>query len=61
MVMVEAPKPHKLHPTSTTYIYKVFLHLDMLWIMGTWVHPYIVPPVQAGVDLGEIKGISKSK
>ena len=32
----------------------------MLW-MGTWVHPYTVPPVQVGVDFGEIKGMAKSK
>jgi hypothetical protein len=26
------------HPTSIVYVYKVFYHLDMLW-MGIWVHP----------------------
>jgi hypothetical protein len=37
--MGEAPKPRRLHPTSISYIYKVFYHLDML-CMGIWVHPY---------------------
>ncbi len=27
------------HPTSISYVYKVFQHLDMLW-MDSWVHPY---------------------
>jgi hypothetical protein len=39
--MVEAPNPHRLHPTSMPYVYKVFEHLDVLWI-GKWVHPYTV-------------------
>ncbi len=37
--MVEAPNPRRLHPTSISYVYKVFWHLDMLW-MGLWLHPY---------------------
>jgi hypothetical protein len=40
-VMVEAGNPCRLHPTSIVYVYKVFYHLDMLW-MGIWVHPYTV-------------------
>jgi hypothetical protein len=43
--MAEAQNPHRLHPTSISYVYKVFYHLDMLWI-GIWVHPYTVTPVQ---------------
>jgi hypothetical protein len=35
------------------WIYKVFEHLEMLW-MGIWVHPYTVMPVQAGVDFRKI-------
>jgi hypothetical protein len=45
--MLEAPKPLGVHPTSISYVYKVFYHLDMLW-MGIWVHPYTVMPVQVG-------------
>ncbi len=30
--MVEAPKPREVHHTSISYVYKVFQHLDMLWI-----------------------------
>jgi hypothetical protein len=39
--MVEAPNPLGVHPTSMPYVYKVFQHLDMLWI-GIWVYPYTV-------------------
>ena len=35
------------HPLSISYVYKVFQHLDMLW-MGIWVRPYTVMPVQVG-------------
>ena len=44
-VMVEATNLHRLHPTSMSYVYTVFQHLDMLW-MGIWVYPYTVTPVQ---------------
>ncbi len=37
--MVEAIKPHWLHPIFTLYIYKVFEHLKMLCI-GSWRQPY---------------------
>ena len=48
-VMVEATNLHRLHPTSMSYVYTVFQHLDMLW-MGIWVYPYTytVMPVQVG-------------
>ena len=45
--MVEATNPHRLFPTSMSYIYTVFQHLDMPW-MGIWVYPYTVTPMQAG-------------
>ena len=45
--MVEAPNPLGVHPTSISYVYKVFQHLDTLW-MGIWVRPYTVMPVQVG-------------
>ena len=44
-VTVDAVNHHLLHPTSILDVYKVFKHLDMLW-MGIWVHPYTVIPVQ---------------
>ena len=46
-VMVEAPNPLGVHPTSMSYVYKVFQYLDMPWI-GIWVYPYTVTvtPVQ---------------
>jgi hypothetical protein len=43
--MVEATNPHRLFPTSMSYVYTVLQHLDMLWI-GIWVYPYTVTPVQ---------------
>jgi hypothetical protein len=46
-VMVEAPNPHRLHPTSKSYVYKVFQHLAKLW-MGIWVRHYTVMPVEVG-------------
>jgi len=40
--MVKAPNPLGVHPTSMSYyVYKVFQHLDTLW-MGIWVYPYTV-------------------
>ncbi len=52
-VMVKAPNPCRLHPTYISYVYKVFEHLDELW-MGVWVHPYTVTLVQVGVDFWKI-------
>jgi hypothetical protein len=45
--MVEAPNPLGVHPTSMSYVYKVFQHLDMPW-MGICLYPYTVTPVQVG-------------
>ncbi len=45
--MVEAPKSLGVHHTSISYVYKVFQHLDTLW-MGIWVRPYTVTPVEVG-------------
>ncbi len=44
-VMVEAPNPLGVHPTSMSYVYKVFQNLYMPW-MGIWVYPYTVTSVQ---------------
>ena len=46
--------------THPYWIYKVFEHLEMLW-MGIWVHPYTVMPVQAGVDFQKNLGMAKSE
>ena len=43
--MVEAPNPLGVHPTSMSYVYTVFQHLDMPW-MGIRVYPNTVMPVQ---------------
>ncbi len=43
-------------PVDCLYIYKVFWHLDMLW-MDMWVHPYTDMPLKMGEDLWEIGGI----
>jgi hypothetical protein len=51
--MVEAANPPRLHLTSILDVYKVFEHLEMLW-MGIWVHPYTVMPLQVGVDFRKI-------
>ena len=59
-VMVEAPNPHEVHPISISHIYKVFYHLDMLW-MSIWVHPYTVPPVQTGVEFCKIRGMGMAE
>ncbi len=57
--MVEASKPHRLHPTSISYIYNVFKHLDMLWV-DIWMHPYTdIMPLKVGVDFGDIGGMSE--
>ena len=45
----KAVNPHELHPTSILDVYKVFQHLEMLW-MGIWVHPYAVIHAQVGVN-----------
>ena len=45
--MVEAPGLLGVHPTSISYVYKVFQHLCMLW-KGIWVCTYSVMPVPVG-------------
>ncbi len=52
--MVKAPNLLGVHPTPMSYVYKVFQHLDMLW-MGIWVNPYSVMPVQVRVDFLKIE------
>jgi hypothetical protein len=54
--MVEAVEPFKLHPTSMSYIYKVFDHLKQLW-MGIWQHIYAIISKVVSPDLGELAEI----
>ena len=51
--MVEAVELFKLHPTSMSYIYKVFEHLKQLW-MGIWQHIHTVATTEVSPDLGEL-------
>ena len=54
--MVEAVEPFKLHPTSMSYIYKVFEHLKQLW-MGIWQHIHTITTTEVSPDLGELAEI----
>ena len=54
--MVEAVELFKLHPTSMSYIYKVFEHLKQLW-MGIWQHTHTVTTTEVSPDLGEFTEI----
>jgi len=47
-----AVEPFKLHPTSMSYIYKVFEHLKQLW-MGIWQRTHTVTTTEVSPDLGE--------
>jgi hypothetical protein len=49
--MVEATNPLGVHPSFMSFVYKMFYHLDMLW-MGISVYPYTVTPVQVQVGSG---------
>ena len=54
--IVEAVEPFKLHPTSMSYIYKVFKYLKQLW-MGIWLHSQTVTTTEVSPDLGEFAEI----
>jgi len=54
--MVEAVEPFKLHPTSMSYIHKVFEHLKQLW-MGIWQHTHTVASTEVFPDFGEFTEI----
>jgi len=54
--ILEAVEPFKLHHTSMTYIYKVFEHLEQLWI-GIWQHTHTVTTTEVSPDLGEFTEI----
>jgi hypothetical protein len=46
----------KLHPTSMSYIYKVFEHLKQLW-MGIWQHIHTVTTTEVSPDVGDFADI----
>ena len=54
--IVEAVEPFKLHPTSLSYIYKVFEHLKQL-LMGIWQHIHTVTTTDVSPDLEEFTEI----
>jgi hypothetical protein len=54
--MVEAVEPFKLHPTSMSYKYEVFEHLQLLG-MGKWMHIYSVTNTDVPPDLGKLAKI----
>jgi hypothetical protein len=54
--MVEAVEPFKLHPTSMSYIYKVFEHFKQMW-MGIWQHTHTATTTELSPDLGELAEI----
>ena len=55
-MIVEAVEPFKLYPTSMSYIYKVFKHLEELW-MGIWQHTHTVTTTEVSPDLREFTKI----
>jgi len=54
--IIEAVEPFKLHPTSMSFIYKVFEHLKQLW-MGTWQHIHTSTTTEVSPDLGKFSEI----
>ena len=53
IVIVEAVEPFTLHPTSMSYLYEVFEHLQLLG-MGIWMHIHSVTTTDVSPDLGEV-------
>jgi hypothetical protein len=51
--IIEPVEPFKLHPTSMSYIYKVFEHLKQLW-MGICRHIHTVITTDVSPDSGEL-------
>ena len=51
--IVEAVEPFKLHPTSMSYKYEVFDHLQLLG-MGIWLHTHSIIITDISPDLGEL-------
>jgi hypothetical protein len=55
-ILTEVVEPFKLHPTSMSYIYKVFEHLKQLW-MGIWQHTHTITTTEVSPDLGKFSEI----
>ena len=53
LAMVEAVEPFKMHPTSISYLYEVFEHLQLLR-MGLCLHTHTVTTTDVSPDLGEL-------
>jgi hypothetical protein len=51
--MVEAVEPFKLHPTSMSYKYEVFEHLQLMCV-DIWLHTHSVIITYVSPDLGEL-------
>jgi hypothetical protein len=51
--MVETVEPFKPHPTSMSYLYEVFEHLQLLCI-DIWLHTHFVTNADVSPDLGEL-------
>jgi hypothetical protein len=54
--ITENVEPFKLHPTSMSYIYKVFEHLKQLW-MGIWQHTHSITTTEVSPNLGVLAEI----
>jgi hypothetical protein len=54
--IVEGVEPFKLHPTSMSFIYKVFEYFKQLW-MGVWQHIHTITTTDVSPDLGEFTEI----
>jgi hypothetical protein len=55
--MVEAVEPFKMHPTSMSYLYEVFEHLQLLCIY-IWMHTHTVTTTtDVSPDLGKLAEI----
>ncbi len=55
--LIEAVEPCKLHPSSTSYIHKVFESLLRFW-MGIWLHIlHILTTTASSPDLGKLAEI----
>ncbi len=51
--LVGAVEPFKMHPSSVSYIHKVFERLVRFW-MGIWLHTHTVTTKAASQDLGKL-------
>jgi len=51
---VEAVEPFILHPTSMSYLYEVFEHLQLLCCIVIWMHIHSVTTTDVSPDMGEL-------